>query len=125
MKFINFVFATAFLFIIGCSENSTEPEVNKTLNAPSELKVTRISKTVVRLVWKDNTIAEEGFVVERKQAQQDYTPHIFTTKDGTTAVDSVGLTADSTYSYRVQAIRYLERGDYSNVVSIKLALPFP
>lgn len=125
MKFISVVFVAMFLIAIGCSENSTEPEIDKTLNAPSELNVTRIGKTAVRLDWKDNTAAEEGFVIERKQAQQDYTPHIFTTKDGTTAVDSVGLVADSTYSYRVQVIRYLERGEYSNVVSIKLSLPFP
>ncbi|MBI3586599.1 MAG: fibronectin type III domain-containing protein [Ignavibacteriales bacterium] len=125
MKFINIILAVTFFFVVGCSEDSTGPEVDKTLNAPSELKVTRIGKTAVRLLWKDNTAAEEGFVVERKQAQQDYTPYLFTTKNSTTAVDSVGLIADSTYSYRVQAIRYLERGEYSNVVSIKLALPFP
>lgn len=125
MKFINIIFAATFFFVIGCSEDSTAPEIDKTLSAPSELKVTRIGRTAVRLEWKDNTAAEEGFVVERKQDQQDYTQRLFTSKDGTTAVDSTGLITDITYSYRVHAIRYLERGEYSNVVSIKLALPFP
>lgn len=115
-----------FLIAAGCSKDgSTSPEPDLVLHAPTELTTNRVGKTVVRLAWKDNSEAEEGFVVERRNGQGLFTPRLFTARDISTAIDSVGLMPDSTYSYRVHAIRYSERGDFSNVVSIRLTMPFP
>ncbi len=115
-----------FLLVAGCAKDdsaSTEPDL--TLHAPSELSAVRLGATSLRLTWKDNTEAEEGFVVERQEGQGTFTPRLFTARDVVVAVDSVGLRPDSTYSYRVQAIRYSDRGQFSNVVKITLTMPFP
>lgn len=115
-----------FLLAAGCAKDdsaSTEPDL--TLHAPSELSVVRLDITSLRLTWKDNTGAEEGFVVERQEGQAKFVPHLFTARDVTVAIDSVGLLRDSTYSYRVQAIRYSDRSLFSNVARISLTMPFP
>lgn len=120
------VISALFFLFIGCEKDddaATGPEY--TLDAPTELSLARIGKTAVRLTWKDNSLKEEGFVIERRVSPGSYQALLFTVLDVATAVDSVGLVADSTYNYRVQAIRYSERGAYSNAATIKLALPYP
>jgi GMP synthase (glutamine-hydrolysing) len=62
---------------------------------------------------------------ERQDGQGGFASHLFTARDVAVAVDSVGLRPDSTYSYRVQAIRYSDRGQFSNVVRLTLTMPFP
>lgn len=109
-----------------CSkDDSTNAEPDQTLRAPSVLKLTRVGRTAVRLNWVDNSETEEGYAVERKGGQGPFDQQLFAARNATTAIDSVGLMPDSTYSYRVRAIRYSERGDYSEVVSIRLTMPYP
>jgi hypothetical protein len=110
----------------GCSKGdsaATGPDM--TLRAPTDLKVTQVGVTAVRLTWTDNNESEEGFAIERQRGQGSFVQQLFTAPNVTTAIDSVGLTASSTYNYRVRAMRYSDRGDYSSVASIQLALPYP
>lgn len=113
--------AALFLIAASCKESSSsEAEVDSTLRAPTDLQVTRISSKAVRLTWSDSNTQEESFSIERKQNNGNFSPRLFTAPDVTAAVDSMNLSLDSTYVYRVRAIRYTEAGPYSNEVSIKL-----
>ena len=126
MKLPTLCFVPLLLASVGCgNDGATDSPIDLTLKAPTELTVDRIGRTAVRLSWKDPAEREESFSIERKMNKGLFVARIFTTQNVTTAIDSVGLLADSTYSYRVHAIRYSERGEYSNVVSIRLTLPYP
>jgi outer membrane lipoprotein SlyB len=112
--------------VVGCSnDDSTSVSVDQTLRAPTNVAVTRIGLTSVRVNWTDNNETEEGYIVERQAGSGQFAQQVFVASDATSAVDSVGLVANTTYGYRVRAIRYSERGEYSPVVTIRLALPYP
>lgn len=114
------------LGVTACEKDSgTNAEPESELIAVTELKVTRIGRNVVRVEWKDNSRGEEGYLVERKANEGDYEARLFATLDATGVVDSSGLQIDTTYAYRVQPIRYFERGPLSDPVTIRLTLPFP
>ena len=119
------LFGIVLIAFAACSQGSTEPQAVQQLDSPSELTVTRFGKTAVRLSWKDNSTTEDGFVVERKVGQGVFQERLFTTQNVNAEVDSVNMQVDSTYSYRVHAIRYLESSTNSNTVSVRLTLPFP
>jgi hypothetical protein len=113
------------LLALSCSDTDDTASVVQTLDPPTSLTLTRIGKTAVKLSWQDNSNSEESFSVERKANQGVFTPRLFTTRNVTTVVDSSGLSTDTTYSYRVRALRYTESSGYSNIVTIQLTLPFP
>lgn len=104
-----------------CSEASTEAEQVVNLDPPTELRASRIPGMVaVQLFWKDNSNAEVGFAIERRQNSGTFRDRIFTIRNVTSAIDSVDLTIGATYSYRVRAIRYAESSLPSNVASVTL-----
>lgn len=120
---------TGFMLLVlcaGCSkDDSTSATVDQTLRAPTTITATRSGLTAVRINWTDDNETEEGYLIERQTGQGQFVQQLFTTRDVAIAVDSVGLLVNGTYAYRVRAIRYSERGDYSPVANIKLTLPYP
>lgn len=107
----------------GTSDLSTED--TKSVNAPSNLVATRIGRTAVQLTWTDNSDNEDSFVVERMATGSDFYPAVFALTDVTSAVDSMGIRTDSTYRYRVRAIKYINTSAYSNIVFLTFKLPYP
>lgn len=109
------------LALSACSEESTEPGRVINLDPPSELQASRVPGMVaVRLTWKDNSNSEVGFAIERRQNSGTFQDRIFTIKDVTSAIDSMGLTIGTTYSYRIRATRYSEASLPSNVATVTL-----
>jgi hypothetical protein len=126
MRTSAFLVAVFLMTLLGCTQdNSANVTVDLTLRAPTSITTNRTGLTAVRINWTDNNDVEEGYVVERQTGQGQFVQQVFTTKDVATAIDSLGLAVNETYSYRVRAIRYSERGEYSPVATIKLTLPYP
>lgn len=126
MKFSLVIGALCVFGMVGCSsDNGTNAEPESELLAATEVKATRIGRNAVRVEWKDNSRGEEGYLIERKANEGAYEARVFTTLDALAAVDSSGLLIDVLYSYRIQPIRYSERGPLSDAVTIRLTLPFP
>lgn len=110
----------------GCAGTTdSSADVRVELNAPTELTAQRIGRTAVRLTWTDQSVGEEAFVVERQRNAGAFIPTLFVPADVTQAVDSVDILTDSTYTYRVRAIRYVSTSPFSNAVSLQFTLPFP
>ncbi|MEX1274909.1 MAG: fibronectin type III domain-containing protein [Bacteroidota bacterium] len=126
MKFRLVMIVACVFGLVGCDKDGgTNAEPESELLAVTELKVTRIGRNAVRVEWKDNSRGEEGYLVERKANEGAYQARLFATLDAAGVVDSSGLLIDTTYAYRVQPIRYFERGPLSDPVTIRLTLPFP
>jgi len=91
---------------------------------PGGLLGTAISPTSIALIW-NNVSGEQGYKVERKLASATTW-----TQTGTTAADaasyvdsSSGLTAGTSYNYRVRAYTTGGNSAYSNTVTV--TTPFP
>jgi fibronectin type 3 domain-containing protein len=87
--------------------------------APSGLSATPASSSQVNLSWTDNANNEIGFEVERKTgAGGTYAYVVGTGVNVTSVADSSGLTANTTYYYRVRANNLGGNSAYSAEVSV-------
>lgn len=104
----------------GSSDNysnyTAEVSVNTMiLSAPSNLYVDEIANYYVKLVWKDNSNNETGFIIERKLSGGTYTQIAQTAVNTTTYVDK-GLNKSTAYYYRVRAINNSSTSAYTQEV---------
>jgi hypothetical protein len=85
-------------------------------NAPGNLTASATGATTVALAWTDNSSAEDGFKIERKINGGTFN-EIATIGSNITSYNDAGLSASTTYVYRVRAFRATESSDYSNQIS--------
>ncbi|MGB6873288.1 MAG: fibronectin type III domain-containing protein [Dehalococcoidia bacterium] len=93
-------------------------------NAPSDLIATTISSSQINLTWQDNSSDEAGFKIERKTGSGSYS-QIATVGASVTSYSNTGLTASTTYYYRVRAYSVAGNSDYSNEASATTLPPPP
>jgi hypothetical protein len=84
--------------------------------APSVLMATAVSSTQINLAWTDNADNEAGFKIERALDGVSFT-QIATTGADVTTYSNSGLTASTTYTYRVRAYNAAGNSGYSNTDS--------
>ncbi len=87
-------------------------------NAPSSLVATAVSNTEIDLTWADNSTNETGFKVERSPNGTSSWTQIATPAAGATSYNNTtGLTANTTYYYRVRATNSAGDSSYSNIAN--------
>ncbi len=87
------------------------------LTAPTNLVVTATSTTAVGLTWTDTApTVESGFNVERSIDGINWTT-IATTSTGVAAYYKSGLSATSSYQFRVRAFNFGANSGYSNIAA--------
>lgn len=113
------------LFFYGCSTSSDSNGNDNTTFvplAPTNLTGQVISATQINLSWIDNSTNETGFKIERKTGIGTFAQVGATTADVTTFNDT-GLTANTTYTYRVCSYNAVGNSlNYSNEIIIPLNL---
>lgn len=82
--------------------------------APSNLSATAASATRIDLAWTDNSGNESGFEIEWSDDGTTFTQLASVGEDGT-SYEHTGLTAETTYSYRIRAVNAVGSSAYSNV----------
>ncbi len=82
--------------------------------APSNLTATAVSESQINLAWTDNSGDESGFKIERKTGLSGTYAQIATPGAETTSYSNTGLTAGTTYYYRVRAYNGAGNSSYSN-----------
>ncbi len=87
---------------------------------PTNLNATASSSVLVTLTWTDNSNNELGFKVERRFGIASTTPffQIATTTANVTVYPDGGVTASTTYSYRVRAFNVVGNSAYSNTAIV-------
>jgi hypothetical protein len=86
--------------------------------APTALSATAVSSSQINLAWTDNANNEDGFKIERCQgAGCTSFAQIATVGANVTSFNNTGLTASTSYSYRVRANNSAGDSDYSNTAS--------
>ncbi len=86
-------------------------------NAPSSLSASAGSSSSASVRWSDNSSDETGFKLERSGNGVDFS-EIATLGAGTTSFNDGGLSARTTYYYRVRAYNSAGNSGYSNTGSV-------
>jgi subtilisin family serine protease len=94
--------------------NTATATTQPTPAAPTNLTATTVSSSQINLAWTDNATNEAGFKVERSTDGVNFTQlaALFPNKQ---AYSSTGLTAGTTYHFRVRAYDGPNHSTYSNV----------
>jgi Fibronectin type III domain len=96
--------------------------VAQTPSAPSGLTATAVSSAGIELAWTDNADSETGFKIERGTDGVNFT-EIGTTAANTAAYSDTGLSASTTYYYRVAATNSAGDSPYSNIANAATQAP--
>ncbi|NJN26098.1 MAG: T9SS type A sorting domain-containing protein [Cyclobacteriaceae bacterium] len=86
--------------------------------APSLLTAQSISKSVINLNWLDNSVGEQGFELWRSEGENGSFVLIQTLGENVKSYSDAGLTANTTYSYKVRAIADDANSDFSEIVTV-------
>ena len=84
-----------------------------TVKPPSNLIANAVSSSRIDLTWRDNSLKESGYKIERK-IPGSWT-EIGTVSANVTSFSNTGLTPNKIYYYRVRANNGLNYSGYSNV----------
>jgi fibronectin type 3 domain-containing protein len=90
--------------------------------APSNLNVTPASGTELDLTWTDNSTYATGYVVQRQIGSGAWAS-LPTLPAGATGYNDTGLTPNTQYSYRVQAVDSAGPSAFSNTVTVVTPVP--
>jgi hypothetical protein len=93
--------------------------------APSSLSATAASGTQIDLSWTDNSNNETGFKIERKTGSAGTYAQIATVGANVTSFSNPGLSASTTYYYRVRANNSAGDSAYSNEAYATTAAGIP
>ena len=85
-----------------------------TLEPPANLTATAVSTSGIGLSWRDRSMNETGFRLQRRPTEGDEWTQVGTTAANATTFTSLGLFPDVTYRYRVQAFNESELSAFSN-----------
>ena len=85
--------------------------------APSNLTATAISTSQINLSWNDNSSNESTFRIERSTNGGSTWSTLTTTGSNTTSFSNTGLSASTTYHYRVRAENTSGNSAYTNIAN--------
>jgi hypothetical protein len=102
----------------GCTAAASTATATTAPEAPSGLSASAPSATQVDLAWSDNSTDETGFEVERSTNGGQSWSNLHTAAAGTTTFTDTGVSAGTSYDYRVRACRDSVCSRYSNQASV-------
>ena len=121
---------TSYVFRVRAFSNSTfsspsEPVYVTTLfNSPDSLRASPSGENVVELTWNDNSVAEDGYVVERRSSGVSWKV-VAVLPENTDYFRDVVPQPGKTYFYRVRAFVGSRYSNYTSVVSVETSLNPP
>jgi subtilisin family serine protease len=104
---------------------ATTPAPPQPPAAPTNLIASAVSPTEIDLNWSDNSANETGFRIERciGQGCTNFSQLVVAVAANVTSHPDTGLTAQTTYRYRVQAFNSIGNSTYSNIAETTTPLP--
>ncbi len=134
-SYIRILFCMCIAGIMACENpdqftrnNPLDPESSLLYapTPPSDLNITVHSDTHIEIEWEINSLAEAGFVIERKSEDDDDFRIIGSVEAGINKfTDTSGIVTDLYYYYRVGAFGEAQVQYYSDVKNILLEFPAP
>ena len=104
--------------------NATTNAAPTVPNAPSNLVASTVSTTQINLNWTDNANNETAYKVERATASGGpWTEIAGALAANTSSYSATGLSASTTYYFRVRAFNAVGNSNYSNTANATTAAP--
>lgn len=94
-------------------------------SAPTGLTATTASSSQINLAWTDNASNESGFRIERKLGAGGAYAEIATVGPNVTSYSDTGLSASTSYYYRVRAYNAIGNSAYSNEANATTSAVIP
>ena len=85
--------------------------------APSGLSINPVSSSSLDLDWDDNSVNENGFIIERRSGTSGSFSRIDSTEADTSHITDTGLQPGALYQYRICAYNSGGESGYSNIAS--------
>ncbi|PKV49253.1 putative secreted protein (Por secretion system target) [Aquimarina sp. MAR_2010_214] len=98
--------------------NNSQMEAIDAPAAPTNLSATSNSNSQINITWTDNSINESKFIVERSADGASGWKNVAELKKDATNYLDTGLTANTTYYYRVKAKNFGGDSKYSNTANV-------
>ncbi|MCA4900649.1 MAG: fibronectin type III domain-containing protein, partial [Cytophagales bacterium] len=112
----------------GISTYTNEGSATTSLMVPTSLLLTAVNTTQINLTWADGSINETGFQIERSLTTGTGFTLVTTTAANAISFSNTGLTAGTTYFYRLRAINADGTSAYtaeSSMATIAAGGPIP
>lgn len=97
--------------------NEDDATTTPALEVPTGLAATPVTSTQINLTWDDNNSNETGYEIERSTTSGSGFSLIHTTAADATSYNNTGLTAATTYYYRLRSINAAGNSSYTAEVS--------
>ncbi len=107
----------AYRTILHSNYSNEATAINPAPNAPSNVAANATGTSTVSLSWNDNATDEDGFKIERRTSTGSFVEVATAGKNVATHNDN-GLSAGTTYTYRVRAYKAAIFSSYSNEVAV-------
>lgn len=92
--------------------------------APGFFRADSVKEFFVALSWRDMSLGEEGFIIERKNHNVSGFNPIVTLGTGVTQYrDEFTLESGKNYYYRICSFKGLNKSNYLDTISVKLITP--
>jgi titin len=105
------------------SNSSSATPVAPPLVEANELRTIALSTTAIRVMWKDNSLSETGYKVERSTSSSGGYSQIAKLAADSNYYNDSGLQSGKKYYYRVRPYNDSGNGPYSNSVGRTTPLP--
>jgi hypothetical protein len=103
-------------------QSADKPQLQVRLSSapttPSGLSATATSSSQVNLTWKDNSRNENGFRLERRLGTAGTWSLVVNTAANAVSYSNTGLTAGTTYNFRIRSYNGAGVSSWSNIVSV-------
>ena len=110
------------LFSRGCKDNPVTPTPP---SSPSNLTAFAVSSTQINLSWKDNSNDEDGFKIECVIGNTSNFVEIASLPKNTTSYQDTGLSASTSYSYRIRAYNSAGNSGYTDTTTMTTKADIP
>ncbi len=102
---------------VGSTMTATVGQSTNALPAPDNLNISE-NEYGIKLTWKDNSINETGFKIERRFEQGPYAIVATVASNTISYTDNTSLSSSGTYTYRLYAFTETNGSPYSSEVSV-------
>jgi titin len=89
------------------------------INAPYLIDAVTLDSNTIQLTWRDNSLDEQGFIIERRSPGEMSFAPVFTVDSNITVFNDATLSHSQTYSYEIRAFNALATSIPSSIDSAK------
>ena len=95
------------------------------VETPTELNAYPLTDHEIRLSWKDNSLFENGYIIERRAGVTDSWAEMDEVDENQTSWIDSTVFSDKFYAYRIKAFSENYESEFSNQISAKTEFPAP